>query len=93
MPKGKKKGHKKNLIEIRDECISPYYLVKDERQYIKMLEGNTLPQGYFRKLSHALSSISQDIHLLQDSGKTLSLRQFINKSEEVNNQILQKLDA
>lgn len=93
MAKGKQKGHKKSTIEIKDECMSPYYLVKDDRQYIKMIEGNTLPQGYFRKLSHALSSVSQDVHLLQDSGKTLSLRQFINKAEEVNNKILQTLDA
>lgn len=88
MAKGKKKGHKKSTIEIRDVCIEPYYIVKDEKQFIKMLEGNTLPQGYYQKLSYALASISKDIHLLQDSGKTINLRQFINKAEEVNNQII-----
>ena len=57
MSKGKQKGFKKKQIEIRDESMAPYYLIKEDKQYVKMLEGNSLPQGYYVKLSNALSSI------------------------------------
>ena len=69
MSKGKQKGFKKKQIGIRDESMAPYYLIKEDKQYVKMLEGNSLPQGYYVKLANALSSISKDV-LLEQEGQT-----------------------
>lgn len=88
MSKGKRKGFKKKQIEIRDEILNPFYIVRDDRQYITMVEGSSLPLGYFVKLSHALTSIKNSIQLEADSGTVFSLRGFINRSEELNNQII-----
>jgi len=93
MAKGKQKGFKKKQIEIRDDSMTPFYLIKEDRQYVKMIEGNNLPQGYFVNLASALTSISKDVHLEQDAGLSLSLRKFIERSEEINSQIINAINA
>ena len=92
MTKGKQKGFKKKQIEIRDESMAPYYLLKDDRQYVKMMEGNSLPLGYFTNLANALASVSKDVQLSQDAGKIFSLKRFLDRTEEVNNQILNSIN-
>tara|TARA_X000001382_G_scaffold107621_2_gene83344 strand:+ start:1415 stop:1696 length:282 start_codon:yes stop_codon:yes gene_type:complete len=92
MSKGKQKGFKKKQIEIRDESMAPYYLLKDDRQYVKMMEGNSLPLGYFTNLANALASVSKDVQLSQDAGKIFSLKRFLDRTEEVNNQILNSIN-
>ena len=92
MSKGKQKGFKKKQIEIRDESMAPYYLLKDDRQYVKMMEGNSLPLGYFINLANALASVSKDVHLQQDAGKVFSLKRFLDRSEEVNTQIINSIN-
>ena len=92
MSKGKQKGFKKKQIEIRDESMAPYYLIKDDRQFIKMMEGNSLPLGYFINLANALASVSKDVQLSQDAGKVFSLKRFLDRTEEVNNQILNSIN-
>jgi len=92
MAKGKQKGFKKKQIEIRDESMDPYYLIKDDRQYVKMMEGNSLPLGYYTNLANALASVSKDVHLQQDAGKVFSLKRFLDRSEEVNSQIINSIN-
>jgi len=92
MSKGKQKGFKKKQIEIRDESMAPYYLIKDDRQFVKMMEGNSLPLGYFINLANALASVSKDVQLSQDAGKVFSLKRFLDRTEEVNNQILNSIN-
>ena len=92
MSKGKQKGFKKKQIEIRDESMAPYYLVKDDRQFVKMMEGNSLPLGYFINLANALASVSKDVQLSQDAGKVFNLKRFLDRTEEVNNQILNSIN-
>jgi len=87
MSKGKQKGYKKDSLEIRDEVLNPFYIVKDDRQFIVMRDGNTLPQGYYNKLSYALDSIVKSIHLNTNAGSALSIRQFISSYEEVSEKI------
>jgi hypothetical protein len=93
MAKGKQKGFKKKQIEIRDESMAPYYLIKEEKQYVKMLDGNSLPQGYYTRLASALASISKDVLLEQEAGQIFSLKRFMERSEEVNNQIINAVNA
>ena len=92
MSKGKQKGFKKKQIEIRDESMAPYYLLKDDRQHVKIMEGNSLPLGYFTNLANALASVSKDVQLSQDAGKIFSLKRFLDRTEEVNNQILNSIN-
>lgn len=92
MSRGKQKGFKKTTIEINDEVLKPYYIVKDDRQFILMMNGNTLPQGYFVSLASALQAASKAVHLNEKSGTKLSLRQYIDSYEEVNTRILQSIE-
>jgi len=73
--------------------MAPYYLIKEDRQFVKMLEGNSLPQGYYIKLASALASISKDVLLEQEAGQIFSLKRYMDRSEEVNNQILNAVNA
>lgn len=86
--KGKKKGSKKSVLYIREDILKPYYLIREDRQFVKMLEGNTLPQGYFIKLGNAIDSIAKDIVLQNNSGNTLTLRKYIHELEAITNNIL-----
>ena len=76
MSKGKQKGFKKKQIEIRDESMAPYYLIKEDKQY-----------------ANALSSISKDVLLEQEAGQIFNLKRFMERSEEVNNQIINAVHA
>lgn len=90
--KGRKKGFKKQSIEIKDSCIEPYYIICEDRQYIKMQKGNTLSQGYFTSLGALLRSIAKDLLLHQKAGSTLTLSQFISEYEQLQSKILTRLD-
>lgn len=93
MSKGRKKGFKKDVVEIRDTSINPYYIIKEERQFVLMLEGNTLPQGYYVKLSHALSDISKSVHLAENAGEKLNIRDYISSYDSVQNKILSAINV
>jgi len=58
-----------------------------------MLEGNSLPQGYYIKLANALASISKDVLLEQEAGQIFNLKRFLERSEEVNSQIINAINA
>jgi len=51
--KGRKKGFKKNTIEIEDKVLDPFYIVRDDKQFIVMKKESTLPEGYFQSLAYA----------------------------------------
>ncbi len=89
---GRKKGFKKQAVEIRDACIDPYYIITEDRQFIKMQKGSTIPQGYYTSLGNLLRNISKDLLLRKKAGSTLTLTQFINEYEQLQSKIISRLD-
>lgn len=86
--KGKKKGYKKNVIEIRDTIMEPFHIVRDDKQFIVMTDSSTIPAGYFSKLGNALDFISKNKMLHTNAGSVLSLRSFINTYEETSQSLI-----
>lgn len=93
MARGKQKGFKKDIIEIRDESIKPFYIVREDKQFVLMREDNTLPQGYYNKLSFLLQDVSKSIILERHAGTVLSIKQYINSYQDVNSQIINSIDV
>lgn len=91
--KGKKKGFKKDNLVIKEPSLSPYYLIRENKQFIKMLEGSTLPQGYYTKLGSAIDSIAKDLVLDRNIGDTLTLRKYITEYENISNEILETVQV
>ena len=86
-----KKGKKKQFVIIDDDCLKPFYIQQDEKQYIIMEKGNTLPVGYHINLSLALASIAKKVMYRQNSGNSISLMQYVERAEEINNEIINKV--
>ncbi len=89
--KGKKKGHKKDNLVIKEPSLSPYYLIKESKQFVKMIEGSTLPQGYYISLGSAIHSITKDLVLEKNIGSTLTLRKYITEYETIANELLETI--
>lgn len=89
--KGRAKGFKKQNMTIKDDIISPFTIIKDERQFIVMEDKNNIPCGYFVKLEYAVDFIIKQLHLKKNANKVMNLQQFINSYYEVSNQIKQGL--
>lgn len=89
---GRKKGFKKQSIDIKDPYLEPYYIICEDRQYIKMQTGSTMPQGYYTSLVNVVSSIVKDLLLVNKAGSTLSLSQFIKEYEQVQSKVLSKIN-
>lgn len=90
--KGRDRGYKKKAIELRDPCIYPFYVVVEDRQYVKMEEDNTLSQGYFTTLTNALNSILKDLLVRKKAGSTLTLSQYINEYQQLQNKIINAIN-
>jgi hypothetical protein len=90
--KGREKGSKKKAIEIRDSCMDPFYIVVEDRQYVKMEEGNHISQGYFTTLTNALNSILKELLVRKKAGSTLTLSQYINEYQQLQNKILNTIN-
>lgn len=88
---GRKKGFKKSSIKISDETLSPFYILKEDRQFVKMKKGSTIPQGYYINLANAVKSIAGDLMIEKNASKTLSLRGYIDQYEQIQNQILEAI--
>jgi len=88
MPRGKQKGFKKERIVINDATIQPFYIVDEDRQYVVMKEGTVTPYGYYTGLGGALRCIVRECNRHQNKGKSLSLDQYLNRYDELNNKIL-----
>lgn len=88
MPRGKQKGYKKERIVINDTSIQPFYIVDEDRQYVVMKEGTLAPYGYYTGLGGALRCIVRENNRIQNKGTNLTLEQYLNKYDELNNKIL-----
>lgn len=89
---GRKKGFKKQTVEITDPCIDPFYVICEDRQFIKMQKGSTIPQGYYTSLGDLLRNISKNLLLRKKAGSILTLSQFINEYEQIQSKIISRLD-
>lgn len=89
---GRKKGFKKQSIEIKDPSMEPYYILCEDRQYIKMQTGSTMPQGYYSSLGNAIRTVIKDLLLTKKAGSSLTLSQFIGEYEQLQSKILSRID-
>ena len=88
MARGKQAGHKKATVEIRDESISPYYIVHEEKQYTLMKENNTLSVGYYTTLNSALKRINELKMLEDNAGSSMTLTNYLKEYKQLNDNIL-----
>lgn len=89
---GRKKGFKKKAITISEDILSPFYIVKEDRQFVKMIKGNHIPQGYYTTLGSILANLTSEIVLERNASKTLSLRGYIEQYEQIQNEILKQVN-
>lgn len=88
MPRGKQKGFKKDRIVIQDNSIMPFYIIDEDRQYVVMKEGSTIPYGYYTGLGIALQCISKELNRSTNTQKTFSLGEYIKRYDELSTKIL-----
>lgn len=88
MPRGKQKGYTKEKVTIQDKTIAPFYVVDEDRQYVLMKEGSITPYGYYTSLANALRSAARELNRTKNAGKTVSLTEFMDRYEAINNQII-----
>ena len=86
--KGKRKGFQKKEAKITDDSLHPYYVVVDENQFSVMLEGSTIPQGYYSNLERALVRIAHFKNLQNLNQQEISLRQFLNEYKTTVNTLI-----
>lgn len=86
----RKPKKKKETLTIKEDCLLPFYIVKDNRQFIVMDEDSTStsPEGYYNRLEYALTSIAEKKVVKMNSSKTISLRRYIDEYELLKEQIL-----
>jgi hypothetical protein len=85
--RGKKVGHVKAQVFIKDEHLHPYYLVMDENQYTLMVEGATLPIGYYASLGRALRQVARQQTLNSMSQQSVTLTQFFSRYETLSEKL------
>lgn len=83
MARGKKPGFVKSQTTIKDELISPYYVTVDDIQFTLMVEGSTLPVGYFSSLEGALQKVARFNTVENLTGSNTDLRGFLSTYKEV----------
>lgn len=89
--KGKKKGFQKSEVRIIDPAIAPYYVVVEESQFSVMLEGSTIPQGYYSKLHSALAKIAHYKSLEDMNQSEISLQGYLDHYRDTVNTIIEKV--
>ena len=91
MTRGKKVGHVKPQVTIKDEMISPYWVSMDENQFTVLQEGSTLPLGYYSTLEGAIKRIAKYklVENLNQSTTDLTgfLKAYDNVLTQINNRI------
>lgn len=87
MARGKKVGHVKPQVTIKDELMSPYYVSMDENQFTVQIEGSTLPLGYYSKLEGAVKRIARYKVLENLNQSTVDLTDFLKAYDKVLTQI------
>jgi len=83
MARGKKVGHVKPQVTIKDELMSPYYVSMDENQFTVQIEGSTLPLGYYSKLEAAVKRIARYKVLENLNQSTVDLTDFLKAYDNV----------
>jgi hypothetical protein len=91
MLKGKKKGFQKVEARISDETIAPYYITVEECQYTVMIEGSTIPQGYYGSLDGALRKIAHYKNLETINQSTVTLNEYLQSYKDTVNIISQAI--
>lgn len=79
MAKGRPKGYKKALLEIRDEIISPYHIIQDDKQFIVHKEGSIFAEGYYTSLSSAIEKVIRLQMVLKNAGEVVTLQEYLNR--------------
>lgn len=87
MARGKKVGHVKPQVTIKDEMLSPYYVSMDENQFTIQQEGSTLPLGYYSSLEGAIKRIAKYKLVENLNQSTVDLTDFLKAYDNVLNQI------
>jgi hypothetical protein len=91
MARGKKVGHVKPQVTIKDDMITPYYVSMDENQFTVQMEGSTLPLGYYSTLEGAIKRIAKYklVENLNQSTTDLTgfLKAYDNVLTQINNRI------
>ncbi len=87
MSRGKKVGHVKAQVTIKDDMIAPYYVSMDENQFTVQMEGSTLPLGYYSTLEVALKRIAKYKLVENLNQSTVDLTDFLKAYDSVLNQI------
>lgn len=91
MSRGKKAGHVKAQVTIKDSVLAPYYVVLDEGQYTLMTEDSTLPLGYFATLQAALNRLARYRAVADMNQQTVSLSAFLDRYEKITTQITEQI--
>ena len=91
MARGKKAGHVKPQVTIKDETLEPYYVSMDESQFTVMIEGSTLPLGYYGKLENALLKIARYKTLDGLNQTSVDLNGFLSSYEATVNKISNRI--
>jgi hypothetical protein len=87
MARGKKVGHVKPQVTIKDEMISPYWVSMDENQFTVLQEGSTLPLGYYSTLEGAIKRIAKYKLVENLNQSTVDLTDFLKAYDNVLTQI------
>lgn len=87
MARGKKVGHVKPQVTIKDEMMTPYYVSMDENQFTIQQEGSTLPLGYYSSLEGAIKRIAKYKLVENLNQSTVDLTDFLKAYDNVLNQI------
>ena len=87
MARGKKVGHVKPQVTIKDDMIAPYYVSMDENQFTVQQEGSTLPLGYYSTLEGAIKRIAKYKLVENLNQSTVDLTDFLKAYDNVLTQI------
>ena len=87
MARGKKAGHIKPQVTIKDEMLAPYYISMDETQYTLMIEGSTLPLGYYSNLEGAIKRAARYLTVESLNQQTIDLTDFLKAYDNVITQL------
>ena len=87
MSRGKKVGHVKPQVTIKDDMMIPYYVSMDENQFTVQMENSTLPLGYYSTLEGAVKRIVKYKVLDNLNQSTVDLSDFLKAYDNVLTQI------
>lgn len=85
---------------IREQCIDPYYIKVDSYKNHSICRDqlnedgkeHTSLHGYYTSLRHALKEIAR-LKTIDSMGDVTTIKQYVNTLHEINNQILETIEA